>query len=50
MNFSQNETDLIRDIRKLEPDEKIIIIKDIIEPPNYYLIKKGQKILLSFDK
>jgi len=44
LSLTQTEQDLIRDTRNLEPHGKIIIVKDILNPANYYLIDKGTKI------
>jgi hypothetical protein len=43
-SITQEEQNLIRDMRNLEPHGKIIIVKDILNPANYYLIDKGVKI------
>ena len=47
MNLSENEKQIIEILRGLKPFEVIEIVKDQLGRPDYYLIKRTQKIVLS---
>jgi hypothetical protein len=47
MNLTDNEKELLEHIRELKPFEKIEIQKDQQGKPDYYIISKSQKVILS---
>lgn len=46
-NLSDNEKDIIKFLRETKPYEKIEIQKDSSGKPDYYIIHRSQKIILT---
>ena len=47
MELSKNEEQIIEILRELKPFEIVEVQKDQLGRPDYYLIKRTQKIVLS---
>ena len=47
MDLTENEKEILEQIRALKPFEKIEIQKDQQGKPDYYIISKSQKVILS---
>lgn len=47
MDLSENEKKIIEFLRQANPFEKIEITKDQSGKPDYYIISKSQKVILS---
>lgn len=47
MELTENERKIIEFLRQAHPYEKIEIIKDSSGKPDYYIISKSQKVILT---
>ena len=47
MELTPQEEQLMADIRRLVPYEKLVIEKDKMGKPNMYLVQRSQKIIIS---
>ena len=47
MELTSNEKEILEHIRDLKPYEKIEVQKDQQGKPDYYIISKSQKVILS---
>lgn len=45
--LTDNEKEIIKILREAKPYEKLEIVKDSNGKPDYYIISKSQKIILS---